>query len=327
MRAIASLMLLLAPVAVSASAGSSLARLFGSDIGVPRDWLKALDDAEKSNTNTHRQTADAAPVAAAASVAAVPAADVEDPRTIHHFSFDWSGIHDHHKPTLPPSFDGDHPSIPGIPAEHRYLAWTSENEENGELVRRQQQAGNGEAFERTFTGSFNWDHPTLPPLPTHPALPPSLDGLFPPSLPNALWQIRLVIQGAPSLIEENKEEVAARFKSLLDHILSTSSAPSPSSYDGAVRVDFTTLAAALGAGSKLRGSVDPLLKEAEEAPLPSSCAEAAAAAVLPTFMVVEGNGPVVKEVLAAALTSETFPSIFDVPSDYCGLKVSQIIMA
>jgi len=92
-------------------------------------------------------------------------------------------------------------------------------------------------------------------------------------------------------------------------------------------VDFTTLAAALGAGSKLRGSVDPLLKEAEEAPLPSSCAEAAAAAVLPTFMAVEGNGPVVKEVLAAALTSETFPSIFDVPSDYCGVKVSQIIMA
>eukprot|EP00624_Nannochloropsis_granulata_P007726 evm.model.NODE_9217_length_6882_cov_23.876053.2 len=294
---------------------------------MPRDWLQALDDTEQSNTNTHRETA-AAPPAAAAPAAAAPASDVEDPRTIHHFSFDWSGLHDHHKPTLPPM-----PSIPGVPSEHRYLAWTSENEEEGQLVRRQQQqAGNGEASsspsERTFHGSFNWDLPTLPPLPTHPALPPSLDGLFPPSLPDALWQIRLVIQGAPSLIEENRTEVAARFKALLDHILSSSSSPgASSSYDGAVRVEFSSLATALGAGSKLRGSVDPLLKEAEEAPLPSSCAEAAAAAALPTFMVVEGNGPVVKEVLNAALMSETFPSIFDMPSDYCGVKVSQIIMA
>jgi len=43
-------------------------------------------------------------------------------------------------------------------------------------------------------------------------------------------------------------------------------------------------------------------------------------------MVVEGNGAVDEDVLKAALTSEAFPSIFEVPSDYCGVKVSEIVM-
>jgi hypothetical protein len=44
-------------------------------------------------------------------------------------------------------------------------------------------------------------------------------------------------------------------------------------------------------------------------------------------MVVEGDGVVDENILKAALMSETFPSIFDVPSDYCGVKVSEIVMA
>jgi len=94
-----------------------------------------------------------------------------------------------------------------------------------------------------------------------------------------------------------------------------------------VQVEFSSLASALGVGGNLRGSVDPLWKEAAAAPLPPSCAEAAAAAALPTFMVVEGDGVVDENILKAALMSETFPSIFDVPSDYCGVKVSEIVMA
>ena len=64
----------------------------------------------------------------------------------------------------------------------------------------------------------------------------------------------------------------------------------------------------------------PPIKIGQEKELPASCVDSA----LPTYMLVSGNGEVGEEVLQKALLSETFPSIFTNPMDFCGVGLSEI---
>jgi hypothetical protein len=60
---------------------------------------------------------------------------------------------------------------------------------------------------------------------------------------------------------------------------------------------------------------------ANVAPLPSSCTSIA----LPTFMLITGDAVVDTHTLTQTLTDVTFPSIFEKPLDFCGVKVSEVI--
>lgn len=169
--------------------------------------------------------------------------------------------------------------------------------------------------ERSFVGSFDWDIPTLPPPPPLPTIPAPLDTLFPSPLSDAAWQVRLVLLGSAKLAEEDANLVAERFQALLDSLLEEVG----ETYQGEVAAKI----ASLGAGNRLRGKAIPGMKDLEAMPHPPTCVMES----LPSFMVVAGNAPVSSDTLRAALESETFPSIFAVPTDYCGVKVSEIVIA